>query len=212
MKVALKLDEYNTKYQNSNLYELRNSGYEMADNKNGYSGEWYSYYNDLTPEGEWFYSLSMTDGKSAAYSFQECYWLKKFVAKIDEPTESSAKYEYMFQSSNLEEFYTPSKIRQCCAMFVGATKLQKFYADLSELRSGSCMFGNSTSDCTCLNLESVEHIANSIKSDCYSEIYIGIANELQWDNGDGEYQKCQAALQRIRDKGWTVYEIYSTNY
>lgn len=210
MKVALKLDEYNTKYQNSNLYELRSSGYEWVE-KDGYNGEWYSYYNDLTPEGEWFYSLSMTDEKAAAYSFQECYWLKKFVAKIDEPTESGAKYEYMFRSSNLEEFYTPSKIRQCSSMFVGATKLQKFYADLSELYNADYMFGSSTSDCTCLNLESVENIANTI-GESYSEIYIGISNELQNDNGDGKYSRCQEALSKIRNKGWTVYEMYSDNY
>lgn len=209
IKVALKLDEYNTKYQNSSLYELRTNS-EWVE-KDGYSGNWYSYYNDLTPEGEWFYSLSMTDGKSAGYSFGDCYWLNKFVAKIDEPTESGAKYEYMFQSSNLEEFYTPSKIRKCHAMFVGATKLQKFYADLSELRDGDSMFGYDSYSCSKLDLESVENIANSI-GEYYGQIYIGMARELQWDNGDGKYQRCQDALNRIRNKGWTVYEIYSENY
>lgn len=39
-----------------------------------------------------------------------------------------------------------------------------------------------------------------------------MANELQWDNGDGKYSRCQEALSKIRNKGWTVYEIYNENY
>lgn len=39
-----------------------------------------------------------------------------------------------------------------------------------------------------------------------------MARELQNDNGDGKYSRCQDALTRIRNKGWTVYEMYSENY
>ena len=209
LKIALNLENYNAKYQDINLYDLRNSGSTWVDNKNGYSGDWYSYYNDLTPEGDWVYSLSMTDEKAASYTFNNCPWIKRFVAKIDEPTEGGAKYEYMFRDSNLEEFYTPSKIRKCDAMFVGATKLEKFYADLSELRDGDRMFGQDSYNCSKLNLQSVENIADTI-GNYWGSIFIGMAYELQFDYGDGYYE-CQEALQKIRDKGWTVYQIYSDN-
>lgn len=96
-------------------------------------------------------------------------------------------------------------------MFAGATKLQKFYADLSELEGGERMFGEGSTSCSKLDLESVENIANTI-GQYYGEIYIGMAYELQFDYGDGNYTRCQEALQKIRNKGWTVYEMYSENY
>ena len=97
-------------------------------------------------------------------------------------------------------------------MFAYCPKLHTFYADLSKLQSAYYMFGSDSYNCTSLNVESVEHIANSISPNGYGEIYIGMARELQWDNGDGKYQRCQVALQKIRNNGWTVYEIYSSNY
>ena len=96
-------------------------------------------------------------------------------------------------------------------MFYNCPKVHTFYADLSRLEGGSYMFGSDSYNCTSLNVESVEHIANSIGWYC-GEIYIGMARELQYDNGDGKYYRCQDALNRIRNKGWTVYEIYSENY
>lgn len=96
-------------------------------------------------------------------------------------------------------------------MFYRCVKLKEFYADLSEVWGVSSMFGYDTWSCTSLNVESVENIANSI-CESYSEIYIGMARELQNDNGDGKYSRCQEALNKIRNKGWTVYEIYSENY
>ena len=96
-------------------------------------------------------------------------------------------------------------------MFYNCPKVHTFYADLSRLEGGSYMFGSDSYNCTSLNVESVEHIANSI-GECYGEIYIGMANKLQYDYGDGKYYRCQEALQKIRNKGWTVYEIYSENY
>lgn len=173
--------------------------------RDGYSGDWYIYYNDLTPAGEWFYSLDYYDCNNL---FCGCPWLRKFAAKL----ENVSSISYCFQNcQNLEAFYTPSKLKECQFSFESCTKLKEFDADLSELNNGYCMFGNETYNCTSLNVESVENIANSIGSNG-GELYIGMTNGLQWDNGDGNYTRCQAALQKIRDKGWTVYEIYSENY
>ena len=96
-------------------------------------------------------------------------------------------------------------------MFCGCTNLEYLYMDFSSIMNYNMyqIFGYDTDNCTKLNAESLHNIADTIVWGDYNDLYIGINGSLRWDNGDGEYQKCQDALQRIRDKGWTVYEIYS---
>ena len=214
IKSVYQMEYYDTKYRDISLYELRNwGGSEWVDDKNGYSGTWYSFYDDLTPQGEWLYSLHVKEGEyDVSYVFQGCYWLKKFIGKIhDENISNSYKFQQLFAFSNLEEFYTPSKIYDGAGMFKYATQLTDFFADLSELEWCNEMFGYDSESCTKLNLQSIKNIANSIGSPSYSyDLILGIQNDLEFDWTDEGYE-CQKALQKIRDKGWTVYEIYSYN-
>lgn len=205
-KAVLKaeVEQYDTKYSGIETYQLRGN-YEWVE-KDGNSGNWYEYYNDLTPSGEWLYSFDCSNCNTV---FFECYWITKFAAKIENCSKITEGFRFCY---NLESFYTPSKLRYCYMTFDNCKKLKDFEADLSELNNAQFMFGSCPSECSCLNVESVENIANSIKSDGYGEIFIGLANELQYDNGDGKYYRCQEALQKIRNKGWSVYEMYSENY
>lgn len=123
----------------------------------------------------------------------------------------------MFYScSSLERFdcETP-ELNYGYFMFYGCTSLRFFRGDLSKLDYAQYMFGNSGDNCTCFNLQSLKNIAETIADwsnggGSYShEIHIGLENGLQYDNGDGVYQKKEEYLQQIRDKGWTVYEIYN---
>lgn len=205
-KAVLKSVQYDTKYSGIDMADYRNNcdneDVEKEVNGTSYSGTWYEYFNDLTPSGEWLYSF---DCSNCNYVFEGCPWITKFAAKI----ENNEDMGYCFENCyNLESFYTPSKLKNALGMFVYCYKLKEFYADLSELNNASYMFGSDSYNCTSLNVESVENIANSISNN-YGEIHIGMTNELQYDNGDGKYSRCQEALQKIRDKGWTVYEIYS---
>jgi hypothetical protein len=205
-KAVLMSVHYDTKYSGIDMYQHRNSCYnewvEKEVNGDYYSGTWYEYYNDLTPSGEWLYSFNCSD---CTYVFYDCPWITKFAAKIENNDNIA---ESFCNCNELESFYTPSKLRSTQNTFSGCTKLKEFYADLSELNNASYMFGSDSYNCTCLNVESVEHIANSIGTNG-GDFYIGMAYELQNDYGDGKYQRCQDALQKIRDKGWTVYEMYS---
>ena len=146
------------------------------------------------------------------FQFEGCSILKKFVAKIGNWYPTVLNGNLFCDCQNLEEVIIHvENLKEANNMFQSCPKVHTFYADLSQLENGSYMFGSDPYNCTSLNVESVEHIANSI-SYYAGEIYIGMARELQWDNGDGKYQRCQDALNRIRNKGWTVYEIYSENY
>lgn len=217
---------YKVKYAHANLWEVINSQ----------SGEWRNYsdeygisrgynhfpcYDDITAKGEWFYDLKTTANPSDIsqyvtfneYQFSYCPMLKKFAAKIGRNSPTSMYNHFFFECRNLEEVIIHVEcLESANNMFAYCPKLHTFYADLSHLVSATYMFGTDSYSCTSLNVESVEHIANSISPNGYGEIYIGMASELQNDNGDGKYQRCQDALQKIRNNGWTVYEIYSASY
>ena len=214
---------YKVKYAHTDLYEVRYSQSsewreyydEYGNHITGYT--WYPCYDDITSKGEWYYDLK-TNPTDSYYSFNTQFYdiplLVKFAAKIGGGNGVQTSCSSFFNCcNNLEEVIIEcSLLYDCNNMFSNCPKVHTFYADLSKLEYASYMFGSDPYNCTSLNVESVEHIANSIKSDCYREIYIGMARELQWDNGDGKYSRCQEALQKIRNKGWTVYEMYSENY
>lgn len=67
----------------------------------------------------------------------------------------------------------------------------------------SGMFGNDSSDCTQLDLASVQYIARTIPSGRYGGIVLGVSNTLI-GNSDLE-----TALKEIRDKRWDVEVYYS---
>lgn len=211
---------YKVKYAHTDLETVRNSQssewreiYDEYGNSQGYNH--YPYYDDITAKGEWYYDLktNSTDNDLTFYTqFNENPLLVKFAAKIGGIGIQTTCTRFFNYCNNLEEVIIDCPFLQNCnTLFDYCPKVHTFYADLSRLSSASCMFGSDTYSCTSLNVESVEHIANSISS-YGGEIHIGMARELQWDNGDGKYQRCQDALSRIRNKGWTVYEIYSENY
>lgn len=216
---------YKVKYAGADLNEVRNSqSSEYRDYYDEYGNYQYGYYHypyydDISPDGEWYYDLKTTaypwnssEEVSFSSQFYECPILKKFAAKIGRDSVTSISGNFFYQCQNLEEVILHVEcLTGATNMFAYCTKLHTFYADLSRLEIGSYMFGNGATDCTSLNIESVENIARTIGSNG-GEIYIGMANRLQYDYSDGEYQRCQTALQKIRDKGWTVYEIYSQNY
>ena len=204
-KAVLQSELFDSKYSGFDMSSYRYSCGSQWMSKDGYSGDWYQYYDDMTSDGAWLYSFNSYSCNSAFY---ECFWIKAFAAKLIDCNDSS----YMFYDClQLRDFYTPNKIYNSQSMFCGCTNLSEFYGDLSELTSAYYMFGTDSYSCAKLNLKSIQNIANSIGY-YGGEICIGIENSLQYDTGDGQWQLCQQALQQIRDKGWTVYEIYSDNY
>ena len=117
-------------------------------------------------------------------------------------------------ANQLTKFVSNTPILQSADyMFYGCTNLEHLYMDFSNIPNYnmSQIFGYDSYNCTKLNVASLECIADTIQWGDYHDLYIGINGSLQYDNGDGEYQKCQDALSRIRNKGWSVYEIYSNN-
>lgn len=188
---------------------------------NFHAEEVYILWDGITADGEWYYSLENL--QSCEGIFFNCSKLKKFYGKLgriltwyDSGVQTrcyTSCYDIFNNCSDLIEYVSPSGIYNGNSMFSGCINLRKFRGDLSFLDTASGMFGSDPYNCTKLDLESVKYIANIIgPGDGWREIYIGIDNSLQNDNGDGEYSRCQEALQKIRDKGWTVYEIYSENY
>lgn len=214
---------YKVKYAHTDLETVRNSQSserrEIYDEYGNYQGGYYHYpyYDDISAKGEWYYDLKTNQTENNfTFSFYTQFYenplLVKFAAKIGANGVSTTCSRFFHYCNNLEEVIIECPFLQNCNnMFDFCPKVRTFYADLSRLSSAGYMFGSDSYSCTSLNVESVEHIANSI-GESYSEIHIGMARELQWDIGDGKYQRCQDALQRIRNKGWTVYEIYSENY
>ena len=96
-------------------------------------------------------------------------------------------------------------------MFQSCKKLKSFNSDLSSLTSGDRMFGSASSNCSALNLESVQNIAETI-NDLASKgltgtIHIGMSNTLK---SDDETAPINVALAAIRAKGWTVNEVYNS--
>ena len=201
----LKSELYDTKYLDIGMYEFRISCSNWWVDKDGYSGNWYQYYDDLTDNCEWLYSFNCSDCDQIFY---ECSWIKKFAAKLENNSMLTNSFYNCFE---LQSFYTPSQLRDCNNTFNGCVKLADFDADLSELNNAQGMFGYDSNYCTKLNLKSIKNIAKSISNNWGNQIYIGIDYSLIQDNGDGQYYECQQALNAIRNKGWTVYEIYSYN-
>lgn len=146
----------------------------------------YKYMLDLTPDGEWNYSLeNLLEGYYLFYK-EGNKGITKFASRLGKLTSGES-------------------------MFRGCTNLTEFNAYLPSLQYAYLMFGEGSWDCTKLNIESLENIATSVPWGNNNDIHIGMANDLQYDYGDGVYQRCQNALQKLRDKGWIVYEIYSNN-
>jgi hypothetical protein len=69
------------------------------------------------------------------------------------------------------------------------------------------MFGSYRSNCSKLNSQSVQNIAETINNLAAKgetgKITLGIANDLQSD------AQVMTALETIRNKGWIVEEIYA---
>lgn len=211
---------HKVKYANTTLDKLMMT--QQPENKyiydeNGNYMDSYFHYpfmDDITKDGEWLFDLktSMEGFSHSSYQFIECPVLKKFIAKLGNSNPTEITNNFFYKCDNLEEVILyVENLTKANYLFENCPKMHTFYCDLSQLTSAYCMFGYDSYGCTSLNVESVERIANSISSNG-GEIYIGMANKLQNDVGDGEFQRCQAALQKIRDKGWTVYEMYNNNY
>lgn len=218
---------YRVKYAHTDLERVTNNqSSEWRDysdeygNYRGYSH--YPLYDDITADGEWFYNILTNGNTNNAYEdttiynvqFWGCPLLKKFAAKVGRNTVQINSGLFR-DCKNLEEVIidTDMGIYSAYELFYDCPKVHTFYANLSQLWEVMGMFGYDTQSCTSLNVESLEHIANSINQyGDYKDLYIGISKELQYDNGDGKYYRCQEALQKIRNKCWTVYEIYSENY
>lgn len=161
---------YKIKYAYADLYELRNSQssewkdiYDEYGNSQGYW--YYQHYDDITAKGEWYYDLKTTGGDFSSPQFQECPILKKFVAKIGNRDFTYIYTNFFYDCRNLEEVIIHVEfLKSANSMFYNCPKVHTFYADLSQLESGSYMFGSDPYSCTSLNVESVEHIGNSISS------------------------------------------------
>lgn len=138
---------------------------------------------------------------AASGMFSGCTNLTSF--ECDIPYLSNANY--MFNGcSNLTSFNTTSKnLQSANYMFQGCTNLTSFDANCAYLNSASNMFGSTTSNCTKLDLASVQKIANSIKQISKGTISLGISATLK-GNTD-----LQVAISNIKNKGWTVTEIYA---
>lgn len=171
---------YRVKYAHADLYEVRNSqNGEYRDYYDEYGnylgGYWhYPYYDDITAKGEWYYDLKTTaypwnTSEEVGFSmtqFDNCPLLKKFVAKIGRDSVTRINGNFFYYCENLEEVIIHVEcLSDANNMFAYCPKLHTFYADLSHLETGGFMFGTDSYSCTSLNVESVEHIANSIKSD-----------------------------------------------
>ena len=144
---------------------------------------------------------SLTNG---TYMFNNCKYLTSFKGDLSSLTDSS----YMFyQCSSLKLFNSDlSSLTNGSSMFYQCSSLTSFNSDLSSLTNGSSMFGGSTTNCSKLDLPSVQNIANTI-NDLASKgstgsIKIGINKTLQGN------EELNTALATIRSKGWTVSEIY----
>jgi hypothetical protein len=151
----------------------------------------------------------VTDGN---YMFYQCPNLTSFNSDLSGLTDGN----YMFyQCPNLTSFNSDlSSLTSGEYMFASCTNLTTFTSDLSSLTnagSGSgAMFGSSTSNCTKLDLASVQNIAETI-NDLASQgktgtIAIGMQTALQ---SEDETAPINVALAAIRTKGWTVTEIYA---
>lgn len=116
----------------------------------------------------------------------------------------------MFHDTRLEAFESdlPS-LTNGTTMFNHCVKLASFSGDLPALTTGTNMFGSNSSNCTRLNLASLQHIAATINNltavGKTGNISLGIQSALI---SDDETAPINVALAAIRAKGWTVTEIY----
>lgn len=148
---------------------------------------------------------SLTNGY---FMFNNCPNLTSFSADLS----SLTKGDRMFANcSNLTSFNSDLySLTNGSNIFNGCKNLTIFSANLSSLTDGTAMFGTSTSNCTKLDLASVQNIAETINDlaskGATGKINIGIAKALQ---SDDETAPVNVALAAIRAKGWTVTEIYA---
>lgn len=211
---------HKVKYASTSIDELtmtQQPEWKEKFDENGnymYSYNHYPFMDDITKDGEWLFDLKTNyEGFSnRTTQFIDCPVLKKFIAKLGSYNLTEINSNLFCNCNNLEEVILyVENLTIANRLFYNCPNLHTFYCDLSQLQAAYAMFGSDSYSCTSLNVESVEHIANSISNNG-GQIFIGMANKLQNDVGDGEFQRCQAALQKIRDKGWTVYEMYNSNY
>lgn len=169
--------------------------YEYQTKYSKYSQQWEIvekgdiYYDEVGTVLKYIYDM-LNDGNSFYYSLENL--------------EDGGNLFAVTGGERLENFASNiGKMTNCGGMFMGCINLTSFYGNLSSLESAWGMFGYSTENATKLDLRSVQNVADTIPTINYQEIHIGIDSSLQ---GDSELE---TALQQIRDKGWTVYEIYS---
>lgn len=98
------------------------------------------------------------------------------------------------------------KLENATSMFSGCVNLASFDSDLSKLTNGTSMFGSSTTNCTRLDLISVQNIANNINdltvAGTTGSISIGIQTAIYGTT------ELATALNAIEAKGWTVRAYY----
>ena len=142
---------------------------------------------------------SLTIGNSM---FSGCTNLTSFSGDLSSLTIGNNMF---FNCTNLTSFSSDlSSLTGGTTMFNGCTKLTSFGSDLSSLTIGNNMFFNCK-----LNLESVQHIANTINDltavNKTGSIYISMDKTLKSDDTTAPVNEALAA---IRAKGWTVSENY----
>ena len=218
-----------------NLYGMTGGDFIEAGLNNGV---WECYLPNLEQWVNSYYSFSAHDLKVwekdlpilnyQSQMFYDCDGLQIFKGDLSSLGSGSGMFEYcsnlkVFESNlnslcygnsmfwgceNLKTFNvkTPN-MEDGNYMFYNCPSLENFNSDLSSLISGTYMFGSDGWNCTKLNKDSLINIADTIRDlaseGSSAEIYIGLDSSLSGEVDD--------ILQRIRDKGWTVYEMYSYN-
>ena len=163
--------------------------------------------NDLDENGAWNYnleSMSSTMPNFQNWTSNNGYLdLRSFNSYMSVISDLEQSFQFC---SELESWvcYTPN----CYCFtntFFGCTKLKHWRGSFSNNNQPSCsgMFGNSSSDCTQLDLASVQYIARVIPNGNGYSISLGVSNTL---NGNSDLE---TALQQIRDKNWNVEVYYS---
>ena len=188
IEMMTRYEHYQTKYSG---YTQKSDLYNMGDCDE--YGNWLEGWviDMLNDGGCWYYWLQDLTDTSQMFDNYNIY-----TPRADEITKFISKMDNVINANS---------------MFLGCKNLTYFDATLTSLHMGNGMFGYDSNNCTKLDLQSVKNIADKIGY-YNGEIYIGMENSLIYDCGDGAYWKKEEALQKIRNKGWTVYEIYSENY
>jgi hypothetical protein len=196
-------------------YEKKYKDCSSIDDMNNISGYndygYYNWRNDLDENDAWNYNLeSMSSGMP---DFQ--YWYEGY---SNYPRSLRAFNSYMPNITDLEgsfrgcsdleswECYT----RNCHYFqntFTGCIKLKHWRGSFSNNQTPNCyqMFGTYGSDCTQLDLASVQHIAQVIPYGSWNTITLGVSSNL-----NGNYE-LEVALNELYSKSWNVEVIYSSN-